>query len=77
LGVRNLHFLNWFEQNKRFKGAPNGRVQKIQHCKGQVKRKQLQEERTKLAHITGVSTYLPYFFILLAIKVYSFSFFLS
>jgi hypothetical protein len=41
------------------KNAPKGRVQKIQHYKGRVKRKKLQGEKTKLAHVTVISTYLP------------------
>jgi hypothetical protein len=36
------------------KSALKGGVQKIQHCKKRVKRKKkLQEEKTKLVHITG------------------------
>jgi hypothetical protein len=35
------------------KSAPKGRVQKIQHCKGRVKRKKITGEKTKFAHITG------------------------
>jgi hypothetical protein len=36
-----------------------GRNQKKLLCKGRIKRKKITGEKTKLAHITGVLTYLP------------------
>jgi hypothetical protein len=35
------------------KSASKGRVQKIQHYKGRVKRKKITGEKIKFAHITG------------------------
>jgi hypothetical protein len=45
------------------KSAPKGRVQKIQHCKGRVKRKKITGGKTKLAHITrGYQPIYPIFY---------------
>jgi hypothetical protein len=43
---------------------PRGESKKFDIVRGESKEKKLQVGKTKLAHIIGVSTYLPFFLIL-------------
>jgi hypothetical protein len=54
------HFLNRFEQNNDLKSAPKGRVQKIQRCKGRVKRKKITGGKNKThPHYMGYQPIYP------------------
>jgi hypothetical protein len=62
LGARNLHFLNRSEQNNQFKKCTQGASPKNSTLqRASQKKKELQREKTKFAHITGVSTYFSFF----------------
>jgi hypothetical protein len=54
------HFLNRLIKITDLKSASKGRVQKIQHCKGRVKRKKIIRGKNKTRpHYRRISTYLP------------------
>jgi predicted DNA binding CopG/RHH family protein len=60
LDANNLHFLNQFEQNSRFKKCTQGTSPKNSTLQGAVKRKKITGVKNKTRpHHRGYQTYLP------------------